>query len=233
MAYRNAKRRKIPRMKILRRDNYICGYCFENQATTVDHIIPVAYKDNPNEDNLIACCTRCNSIAGSKVFSSIQEKRDYINSTIKTSPKWKSKADYIPTELFQYNSKTNQQKPKEKIQAAKKITHIRNTTWDNLREKIQDEYAELNSLRKVASNHPGLTFGVIQRILGGHEPKKPEVRWLLGLPLPIRIIDLSGEEITGDPQVFSYHLCNCGKWFVPNNSMRKKCYSCSPPRSSQ
>lgn len=48
------------RALILNRDNHICAYCGES-AGTVDHVIPVAKGGSDEWDNLVACCTRCNS----------------------------------------------------------------------------------------------------------------------------------------------------------------------------
>jgi hypothetical protein len=97
MSQKHAKRKYVPRMKILNRDGFLCGYCFENQATTVDHIVPVAFRDDPRQENLIASCTRCNSIAGSMVFDSLELKREYIQGVIKRSPKWQKRTDvYVP-----------------------------------------------------------------------------------------------------------------------------------------
>lgn len=83
-------RRYINREYILRRDGYICGYCFERKATQVDHIIPVAYAEMNEESNLIACCCDCNLIAGSKVFENIEAKRAYIQEELKTR-KWEER----------------------------------------------------------------------------------------------------------------------------------------------
>lgn len=48
------------REKILIRDNYTCFYCGQ-EANTADHIIPISKGGISNEDNMIACCHRCNS----------------------------------------------------------------------------------------------------------------------------------------------------------------------------
>lgn len=47
------------RAQILSRDNNECQYCGA-QATTVDHVIPVAKGGTDEHSNLQAACARCN-----------------------------------------------------------------------------------------------------------------------------------------------------------------------------
>lgn len=49
------KKRKL----ILKRDNHICTYCGQ-EATTVDHIIPLSKGGTDDDDNLTSACTTCN-----------------------------------------------------------------------------------------------------------------------------------------------------------------------------
>ena len=55
------------RKAILVRDQFTCFYC-GNEATDVDHVIPV--KDEPSlffdHSNLVAACRRCNLAKGSR-----------------------------------------------------------------------------------------------------------------------------------------------------------------------
>lgn len=44
---------------ILRRDDYLCGYC-GGKATTVDHVIPKARRGSNTWGNLVAACAVCN-----------------------------------------------------------------------------------------------------------------------------------------------------------------------------
>lgn len=73
--------------RILERDAYVCAYC-NGEAAEVDHIIPWSYCQNSDEDNLIASCRVCNSIASNFIFDSLSEKRSYILS-IRAGKKWK------------------------------------------------------------------------------------------------------------------------------------------------
>jgi len=64
--------------KILERDNYVCQYCgldgrasFENALIMrVDFVVPRARKGKKEPGNLVACCTPCNTIKGTKVYAS-------------------------------------------------------------------------------------------------------------------------------------------------------------------
>ena len=68
---------QLARKAILDRDLWICQYC-GNPANEVDHLVPwTKYPDN-DPQNLLACCTRCNSIAFNIDFRSLEEKRSYI-----------------------------------------------------------------------------------------------------------------------------------------------------------
>ncbi len=62
-----------------------CVYC-GFQATCRDHVIPVCYthiKRTNREVELVLSCTECNTIAGDKIFDSIEEKRSYIHEELK------------------------------------------------------------------------------------------------------------------------------------------------------
>ena len=72
--------------KILERDNYVCRYCgldgrasFENALVMrVDFVVPRARKGKKNPDNLVACCTPCNTIKGTKVYASFDDAKAYV-----------------------------------------------------------------------------------------------------------------------------------------------------------
>ncbi|HYL62826.1 MAG TPA: HNH endonuclease [Candidatus Methylomirabilis sp.] len=69
--------------KILERDNYVCKYCgldgrasFENALMMrVDFIMPRARKGRKEPGNLVACCTPCNSIKGTRVYKSFDDAK--------------------------------------------------------------------------------------------------------------------------------------------------------------
>ena len=72
MALRDASHRELglqkwkdQRIRVLKRDGYICAYCGQ-EANQVDHVI--SRKDGGSHDmeNLVACCAPCNSKKGAR-----------------------------------------------------------------------------------------------------------------------------------------------------------------------
>ena len=58
---------------ILERDNFLCRYCWEEISETVhfwiDHIIPATKWWSDKKENLVTCCTFCNSQKSDKIIS--------------------------------------------------------------------------------------------------------------------------------------------------------------------
>ncbi|TRZ84908.1 MAG: HNH endonuclease [Streptomycetaceae bacterium] len=55
------------RLRILIRDGYCCQYCGSEDATTVDHVVPISKGGTDDPDNLVAACTRCNYSKGNRM----------------------------------------------------------------------------------------------------------------------------------------------------------------------
>jgi 5-methylcytosine-specific restriction endonuclease McrA len=72
--------------KILERDNYVCKYCgldgrasFENALMMrVDFVMPRARKGRKEPANLVACCTPCNTVKGTRVYKSFDDAKAYV-----------------------------------------------------------------------------------------------------------------------------------------------------------
>jgi 5-methylcytosine-specific restriction endonuclease McrA len=72
--------------KILERDGYVCRYCgldgrasFENALVMrVDFVIPRARKGKKDVNNLVACCSPCNTIKGTQVYASFDEAKKHV-----------------------------------------------------------------------------------------------------------------------------------------------------------
>jgi 5-methylcytosine-specific restriction endonuclease McrA len=63
---RLSKKYKAQRLIVLARDGYVCAYCGQD-ANTVDHIVSLKHGGDPIAlDNMVACCTRCNSRKGAR-----------------------------------------------------------------------------------------------------------------------------------------------------------------------
>jgi HNH endonuclease len=66
-----------------------CGYCFERWATVYDHLWPRSAGGSNGDDNLYPSCKRCNAFLSAKCFSTIQQKREYVRSTLIERGIWK------------------------------------------------------------------------------------------------------------------------------------------------
>lgn len=65
--YLGTQRWKDVRLAVLSRDQRTCAYCGDENANTVDHVVPLAVGGDPYAmDNLVACCMRCNSAKGKR-----------------------------------------------------------------------------------------------------------------------------------------------------------------------
>jgi 5-methylcytosine-specific restriction endonuclease McrA len=73
-------------LKILERDDHRCQYCgldgrasFENALVMrVDFVVPRARKGKKDASNLVACCTPCNTIKGTRVYGNFDEAKAYV-----------------------------------------------------------------------------------------------------------------------------------------------------------
>jgi len=73
-------------LKILERDDYRCQYCgldgrasFENALTMrIDFVVPRARKGKKDPSNLVACCTPCNTIKGTKLYASFDDAKAHV-----------------------------------------------------------------------------------------------------------------------------------------------------------
>lgn len=74
---------KALREKILKRDNFTCGYC-GGEATQVDHIIAVSKGGSNDESNLISACARCNRLKSDKALMRTQWVNPKYSTHIKT-----------------------------------------------------------------------------------------------------------------------------------------------------
>ena len=54
-----------------------CGYC-EEQATSLDHIVPRFRSGSSNRNNLLPCCKRCNANKASSKMEDWYQQQDYF-----------------------------------------------------------------------------------------------------------------------------------------------------------
>jgi HNH endonuclease len=73
-------------LKILERDDYCCQYCgldgrasFENALVMrVDFVVPRARKGKKEPSNLVACCTACNTVKGTRLYVNFEEAKAFV-----------------------------------------------------------------------------------------------------------------------------------------------------------
>jgi len=81
---RDLERKSISRelrKRILKRHDNKCEYCDKEltiRICYIDHFIPVHHAHDMGEHNLVPACRRCNLIKGARVFSSLEQAREYI-----------------------------------------------------------------------------------------------------------------------------------------------------------
>jgi CRISPR/Cas system Type II protein with McrA/HNH and RuvC-like nuclease domain len=56
------KNLRVNRKRIFKRDNNTCGYCGSQKNLTIDHIVPKSRGGKNTWENMITCCSRCNSV---------------------------------------------------------------------------------------------------------------------------------------------------------------------------
>jgi len=87
-----ATTRRIP-------DGTPCGYCFNEWATVWDHLQPWSKQGKTIPANLYPACRRCNALLAALSFPSIEEKREYVRTTLIERGDWNpimEGADFMP-----------------------------------------------------------------------------------------------------------------------------------------
>ena len=64
---------------VFKRDGTTCIYCIDTRGTEVDHIIPVSKGGTHELNNLIVCCTRCNSSKNDQDMEEWFKKQPFFN----------------------------------------------------------------------------------------------------------------------------------------------------------
>lgn len=52
---------KVNRKRIYKRDGFTCAYCGTNKNLTLDHVLPKSRGGRNTWENMVTCCSRCNS----------------------------------------------------------------------------------------------------------------------------------------------------------------------------
>ena len=113
-------------LKILERDDYRCQYCgldgrasFENAlAMRVDFVVPRARKGKKNPSNLVACCTPCNTIKGTRVYANFDEAKAFVLKQREELRKaWEVRKTQPPTKSTKVQKQAESVAPHEKSKA--------------------------------------------------------------------------------------------------------------------
>lgn len=64
----------LNRNNIFLRDNFQCQYCGAEQHLTLDHVVPCCLGGGNTWENLVTCCSKCNSHKGSKTLKELRWK---------------------------------------------------------------------------------------------------------------------------------------------------------------
>lgn len=65
------------RQTVLERDGHVCQYC-GGRALQADHVTPRSCGGKDVLSNLVACCTRCNELAGATHFNGFADKKRWL-----------------------------------------------------------------------------------------------------------------------------------------------------------
>lgn len=65
-----------------------CGYCFDEWAKVWDHLQPYSKHGLTIPENLYPSCARCNGLLSNLSFPTIQEKREYVRTTLIERGDW-------------------------------------------------------------------------------------------------------------------------------------------------
>jgi len=55
------RKMSLTKQNIYKRDGYRCGYCGSKDELTIDHILPKSRGGKNSWENLVTCCSKCNS----------------------------------------------------------------------------------------------------------------------------------------------------------------------------
>lgn len=81
--------RRFSKKKVFVRDCYTCGYCgstLKSETKTIDHVIPVSKGGKTKYNNVISCCTKCNSIKSDRSYQDMKKNYGWTMRHSLTNP---------------------------------------------------------------------------------------------------------------------------------------------------
>ncbi len=169
------------RKKILKRDKYTCHICltvFKEENLEVDHVIPLWLNGSNKEENLKACCSKCNQKKGAERLRYMGVKNDTV-SELPQYQKSSKRVAKLPLNPVSELPQTKDITSKDTIQKTGEITPFKNAKYffkgiQDLVQKIDTEESQATRsfLQALESKHPQAGKGAIWR-----EVKKFEAYW--------------------------------------------------------
>ena len=149
---------------------YYCGYAAED----VEHITPYAYSADNGIGNLVPSCSICNSIAGSNVFASLQEKKEYILAE-RASLKWRRKLSRMIKTIVNPSFDIPKKEKKKKVAKKSNVVRIKTKKQDSPRDTqarkwLARAHRSFRSWARVAQVVGLTSKGQAQHIAEGRAP---------------------------------------------------------------
>jgi 5-methylcytosine-specific restriction endonuclease McrA len=66
LPYQKLTQNRPTRNLVYKRDAYTCAYCGAKEHLTIDHIYPTSRGGQNTWDNMVTCCSKCNSKKGNR-----------------------------------------------------------------------------------------------------------------------------------------------------------------------
>jgi hypothetical protein len=67
----------VSKVKVFNRDSWLCGYCSEqvtSKTATIDHVIPTSLGGTNTYDNVVTCCSPCNTKKADNTLEHMKKK---------------------------------------------------------------------------------------------------------------------------------------------------------------
>lgn len=74
IAFHKTRMKTPTRAFVYKRDDYECQYCGSKKNLTIDHVMPRSRGGEDTWENLVACCTSCNTKKGNKLLKDTDMK---------------------------------------------------------------------------------------------------------------------------------------------------------------
>lgn len=91
----------LSRRAVYARDHGRCQYC-ENNAESIDHVIPKSRGGRHEWENVVACCRRCNTVKGDRLLSECSHRLRTVPRAPEEAVWIRVAAGVVPDEWHEY-----------------------------------------------------------------------------------------------------------------------------------